>query len=203
MGHPTEYGAKIPVHIDTSKPLNAYALKEGGRSFLQTEELLFHNGFDDYRVKKFLSKDAPPEVSYSLGVGIAPTKWVHDNSQPHLLDRTSRNLLENTELSLTNDGVVFAYQGEELFTIAHGMIPEVRVKERAGERVIYEPDKSMFSFNFDLKSEDPGMPDVTVSMGMVYDLNKIQTGYIYDNAFDSDAFYDQVRPGLNAFIIIT
>ncbi len=61
----------------------------------------------------------------------------------------------------------------------------------------------MFSFNFDLKSEDPGMPDVTVSMGMVYDLNKIQTGYIYDNAFDSDAFYDQVRPGLNAFIIIT
>lgn len=202
MASPME-AAKILIHPDVSRgDIDAYAVRDGsGRSYLQTEQHLGGFGYGDRLVKKIKSPDSPAEVSYRLGLEISPSKWIVDHADPGLFDLTCRNLLDETDLTLTESGLGLRYQGRELFTISGG-IPNALTKGETGETVIFEPDKEMYSFNFELESLDRRMPSVQISIGMRYNLEKLQSAYLFDVPFGSEEFYNLARQKLNAFIVI-
>ncbi len=195
--------SKIEFYPDTSRHLHAYTVVNNGNRYLQTEEPFRHHlDFDDFRIKKFHSKDKPPEVSFKLGVGIAPTQFLLDNvDNPHF-GQIVKQLLSDTELTLQETRVSLKFKGKDLFSIFGG-IPAVSFKPETPEQLEFDPKNQLLGYWFDIRSANPELPDMRVSLAIIYDLKKINQGYLFDIPFGSDEFYKIVRPGINAYLVLS
>jgi hypothetical protein len=193
---------KFEFHADTSRNMRTYTVVNNGHRYLQTEEPIRHQlDFDDYRVKKYRKEGQPPEVSYNLGVGLAPTEFLYDNVQNPIFHETVKRLLGRTELIFHETRVRLKFDNKDLFSIFKG-IPAVLINPKTPEQMTFEPKAQLFGYWFDIRSPFMEMPDTRVSLAMTYNQKEVEKGYRSGIPFVSDEFYETVRPAVNAYIIL-
>ena len=193
-----EYLRRIPLSPDTSTGLLLYAVKEDGKTHLQTEDVLNQFGFTDLMITRY-RKDHSREYLYDFSIAMAPpTKNLVDSIEIDRLEMILLDLISSTKLVMDKDRIRHSHKGQDLVTLEKG-IPVVRKRPNEDETIIFNPDEGKFRYMYPYFPDRSGM-GMMVSTELDFRQDRLVKAYNSNIPFTSNEFYMKTRPSAIATI---
>lgn len=189
---------RIPLSPDTSTGLLLYAVREDGKTHLQTEDVLNQFGFTDLLITRY-KKDHSKEHLYDLSIAMAPpTKNLADSIEIDRLEMILLDLISSTKLVMDRNHVRFSHKGQDLITLEKGE-PVIHKSPNEDETLIFNPVEGKFRYMY------PYFPDksskgMMVSAELDFRQDRLVEAYNSNIPFTSNEFYMKTRPSAIATI---